>query len=271
MTPLPAPHALIAEDEPLLAQALATELQTLWPSLRVVTQARNGREAVTLALRHLPDILWLDIRMPELSGLDVAESVLSDWPAERPWPLIVFVTAYDEHAMAAFERSAVDYVLKPWQSERLRRTCDRLQTLLKGQQHGVLDTTAPAHWPERWQSLMRHWPAAPASESLTTISASQGSTLHFIPVDQVLYFEASDKYVQVVSTLGQHWIRTPLKELLARLPPGRFQQIHRSTVIRLDALTRLHRDDAGRCWAHLAGIDQPLSVSRLHAQQFKPM
>lgn len=258
--------ALIAEDEPLLAQALRAELAALWPELALLPTAPDGETAVGLALQQHPELLFLDIRMPGLSGLEAAQAIVEDWPAGQALPLIVFVTAYEQHALEAFERSAVDYVLKPVQTARLAQTCDRLRAALKQRSGGALpDATI-----EQLRGLLGR-SAAPAAAPLRVIQAGVGSTLHFVPVGEVLYFEAADKYVRVVTAQRELLVRTSLRELLPQLDAGVFWQIHRGTVVRADAIASVTRDEAGKQHLLLRGRSERLAVSRLYAPLFRAM
>lgn len=264
------PTALIAEDEALLAQALQQELHTLWPQLQVLAVAGDGLSAVQLALQHQPDVLFLDIRMPGQSGLEAAAELSESWPSERPLPLIVFVSAHDEYALQAFEAQALDYVLKPVRAERLARTVERLSARL---------TRTPQHTAQSEEALLAslrallHAPGSAAAPlHILQVSSAQGQQLHMVPVDEVLMLEASDKYVRVLTQDGrEHWLRTPLKELLARLDADTFWQIHRSCVVRAKAITNARRDEQGAWRIRLKGLAQEHKVSRLFAHRFKAM
>ena len=270
------PTALIAEDEPVLAQALATQLARLWPALRLLPPARNGIEACARAAADRPDLLFLDIRMPGRSGLEAAEAIVEDWPGHLPLPLLVFVTAYDDYAVPAFERAAVDYVLKPVQAERLALTIGRLRERLR---HRELDEQATLAPLLAWQALDGRDPClpadAPGGERLTVLQAEAGSSLYLIPVDEVACLEAADKYVRLLPLEPQRYpgeilLRTPLRQLVQRLAPERFWQIHRGTVVNIGAVERLSRDGA-RLRVHLRGLPQVLDVSRMYAYRFKAM
>lgn len=279
--------ALIAEDEPLLAQALRTGLQQAWPELSLAGIVGDGASAVRAALAQRPDVLFLDIRMPGQSGLEAAEALADEWPAAAPFPLLVFVTAYDQYAIAAFERAAVDYLLKPVEPERLARTCARLRAMLALRTNGtataspVPGASAPAAAAPRTagpgddalESLRRLLAAhaAPAQPRLRMIPAGVGQTVRMIPVGEVLAFEAADKYVLVVTAAGETPIRVLLKELQPQLDPDEFWQIHRGTVVRASAIESATRDEAGRTWVRLRGLERPLAVSRLYAQRFRPL
>lgn len=272
---LPAPTALIAEDEPLLARALAAELQRAWPGLQLLPTAPDGEEAVTRALAALPDLLFLDIRMPGQTGLEAAQVIVEDWPAERPLPLIVFVTAYDQYALQAFEASAVDYVLKPVQAERLAATCRRLQGLL-AQRSAPASPTAvgeDAALVERLRQLLGGPAnaAAPVGTPLQLIQASVGTAVHMVPVGEVVYFEAADKYVRVLTAEREYLIRMSLRELLPQLDTQRFWQVHRGTIVRADAIAQALRDEAGRVQLSLHQRPERLAVSRIYAPRFKGM
>ena len=271
------PTALIAEDEPLLAAALQAELARAWPELRVCAVVGDGASAVRQALLHRPDVLFLDIRMPGLSGLEAAAELADAWPqgtGAPPFPATVFVTAYDQYAVQAFEAQAVDYVLKPVQPERLARTVQRLQHTLA--QRSPASASAPLeHTLSQLRALLA--PAAsappnePASEPLTVIQASVGNTLRLVPVGDVLVFEAADKYVRVLTAAEELLIRTPLKDLLPRLDPNAFWQIHRGTVVRASAIHTVTRNEAGQLHLSLRGRPEVHAVSRLYAQRFKAM
>ncbi|WP_404299757.1 LytR/AlgR family response regulator transcription factor [Alicycliphilus denitrificans] len=268
------PSALIAEDEPLLAAALQHELQQAWPTLDIVASVGDGLSAVREALRLTPEVLFLDIRMPGQSGLEAAVELADAWPADAPFPVLVFVTAYDQYAVQAFEAQAVDYLLKPVQPERLRKTVARLQQAL--QLRG-----APAAPPALEQALaqLRQLvqvpglaPAQPsASAPLTVIQASRGNQILMVPLEEVLYFEAADKYVRVLTARQEYLIRTPLKELQPRLDPAVFWQVHRGTLVRASAIASTWRDEAGRLQLQLRERPERLAVSRLYAPLFKAM
>lgn len=258
------PSVLIAEDEPLLAQALQRELLALWPELRTVAMPSDGHSAVQAALAHQPDVLFLDIRMPGQTGLDAATELAERWPPGTTLPLIVFVTAYDEYALNAFEAQAIDYVLKPVRSERLARTVARLQTAL-GQQRDEEAILASL------RALLQA-PKPTAQPPLKLLQASIGQQLRMVPVEQVLLLEAADKYVRVLTRDGHElWLRTPLKELLERLDPEVFWQIHRGTVVRADAIASASRDAQGQWLLQLHGLPQTHKVSRLFAHRFRAM
>ncbi|MBS0294011.1 MAG: response regulator transcription factor [Proteobacteria bacterium] len=264
--------ALIAEDEPLLAAALQHELQLAWPELQIAASVGDGLSAVSEALRLTPEVLFFDIRMPGQSGLEAAVELADAWPDGTPFPALVFVTAYDQYAVQAFEAQAVDYLLKPVQPERLRKSVAKLQQTL--QQRGA--PAAPQVLEQALEQL-RQLVQAPglgrptAAAPLTVIQASSGNQIHMVPIQEVLYFEAADKYLRVLTARQEYLIRTPLKELLAQLDPAVFWQVHRGTVVRASAIESAWRDEAGRLQLQLRERPERLAVSRLYAPLFKSM
>jgi DNA-binding LytR/AlgR family response regulator len=256
------PTALIADDEPHLARYLKEQLATLWPELQVVATARNGPEAAAAIAQHEPDVAFLDIRMPGLTGLEVAQGI-------EGRTRVVFVTAYDEFAVQAFEQAALDYLLKPVTTERLGQTLQRLRT--------ALDTTTnpgPVEPDARLaDALKRLLPAvAPTQPTLRWIRASAGEVTHQVPVQEVVFFQADDKYTCVHTSTGrEHLIRTPITELAAQLDPAQFWQVHRATLINLDHLESTRRDEASRLWLRLRGHAHELPVSRAYVHLFKAM
>lgn len=262
--------ALIAEDEPLLAQALANALRRQWPELTLLPVATDGQGAVESALTHLPDVLFFDIQMPDTNGLDAAETVLDRWPDERPMPLLVFVTAYDAYALAAFEHAAVDYVLKPVQADRLAETCGRLLRQLGWRDAPPQDAPSPLQNSDMAAAARAQ---LAQEEPLHFLQVAVGAGLRMVPVDDVLCFEAADKYVRVLTAdtaSSEMLIRTPLRELLPRLDAQRFWQIHRSAVVNVAAIEQVVRHN-GRLRVHLRGRPETLEVSRMYAHRFKPM
>jgi len=276
------PTALIAEDEPLLAQALRDELATAWPELQILATVGDGRSAVREALNLLPQVLFFDIRMPGLDGLSAAAELADAWPTdEAPMPQLVFVTAYDEYAARAFEAQAVDYVMKPVQAERLRRTVARLRQSLE-----TRDATAPLPSDEALAGTLAQWrkllaaaaegpapagSAAPLKLIPASEAGSSGNTVRMVPIDEVLYFEAADKYVRVLTATHEYLIRTPLKQLLPQLDPDVFWQVHRAVLVRSSAIEAVHRDEAGKQHLTLRGRDEKIPVSRLYAHLFRAM
>jgi DNA-binding LytR/AlgR family response regulator len=263
--------ALIAEDEPLLADALERMLKRQWPALELLPAAPDGQAAIDTALASLPDILFLDIQMPDINGLDAADVILERWPDDRALPLLVFVTAYDHYALAAFEHAAVDYVLKPVQSSRLSTTVARLQHQLAWRQHGAPPEPSepPAHPPADDDAGS----APQRPEPLSIIQVAAGQSLVMVPVNEVLCFEAADKYVRLITDRvgsSELLIRTPLRELLPRLDANRFWQVHRSAVVNVTAIDRVIRE-GGKLRVHIRGRAETLEVSRMYAHRFKAM
>ncbi|RUR70112.1 MULTISPECIES: LytTR family DNA-binding domain-containing protein [Variovorax] len=274
------PTALIAEDEPLLAQALKAELAAAWPELQIVATAGDGRSAVREALRLLPQVLFFDIRMPGLDGLGAAAELADCWPAdEAPMPQLVFVTAYDEYAARAFEAQAIDYVLKPVQPDRLRKTVGRLQQALAARQPAATPALADAALEQtlaQWRQVLGAAgagvaTATPAPLRMIAASDAGGSTVRMVPIDEVLYFEAADKYLRVLTATHEYLIRTPLKQLLPQLDADTFWQVHRAVVVRSSAIESVHRDEAGKLHLMLRGRAEKIPVSRLYAHLFRAM
>lgn len=277
------PTALIAEDEPLLAQALKAELAAAWPELQVVAIAGDGRSAVREALRLLPQVLFFDIRMPGLDGLGAAAELADCWPVdEAPMPQLVFVTAYDEYAARAFEAQAIDYVLKPVQPERLRKTVGRLRQALAARQPAAppaLADDALERTLAQWRQVLSAAGAAgtasatapPAPLRMIAASDAGGSTVRMVPIEEVLYFEAADKYLRVLTASHEYLIRTPLKQLLTQLDDSTFWQVHRAVVVRSAAIESVHRDEAGKMHLMLRGRAEKIPVSRLYAHLFRAM
>ncbi len=252
------PTALIAEDESLLAECLRQDLNALWPELQIVAMAPNGVAAVEQALALKPDICFLDIRMPGMSGLEAAAAMAEDWHEAQSFPLLVFVTAYDQYALQAFEHAAVDYVLKPVQRERVAQTVARLKARL-ARRGGIDDTMAQ----------LRQLLAPQAAPTLRLLQASAGNTIHMVPVEDVLYFEAADKYVRAVTADKEHLLRISLRELLPQLDAQLYWQTHRSVIVRATAIERAVRDESGKLTLHLKGHADKLAVSRMYAHLFK--
>lgn len=284
------PTALIAEDEPLLAQALQAELARAWPELQVLRTVGDGVSAVKAALELVPQLLFFDIRMPGMSGLDAALELADLWPPahapQQPFPALVFVTAYDQYAVQAFEAQAVDYLLKPVQPARLQKTVSKLQLALAESARTAPETIAnPATDPAleaalcQLRGLLQAHTGMPAQAAdaggttplLQVLQVSAGSQIRMVPIDEVLYFEAADKYVRVLTRDREHLLRTALKDLLPQLDPLVFWQVHRGTVVRATAIDTVSRDDAGRLTISLRNLDDKLAVSRLYAQRFKAM
>ena len=261
------PTALIADDEPALTRALAAQLARAWPTLQIVHTARHGLEAAERIAALQPDLAFLDIQMPGLTGLQVAEGI--EGPTQ-----VVFVTAYDQYAVQAFDQAAVDYLLKPVHPDRLARTVQRLQGMLARPGTPLQRADQQADDSQRLLAALRSLAppaAAGAQPQLRWVRAGVGDITHQVPVADVLYFQADDKYTVVRTATAEHLIRTPIAELLARLDPAQFSQVHRSTIVNLDHLAGTRRDAASRLWLRLHGCAQELPVSRAYVHLFRAM
>lgn len=248
--------AIIADDEDLPRKELRRMLAELWPELKIVAEAEHGADALEAIYTHTPDIAFLDIRMPGMSGLDVANAVKGRCHA-------VFTTAYDNHAIAAFAAGAIDYLLKPIARERLIEAIARLKERLNSKQDAPDVSQLMAELDKRLRT--------PAAEKIRWISASVGDTIKMFPVDKILFFSSDEKYTRVVSSEDEAHVRKPLKEIIEGLDPEVFWQIHRSVVVRADAIARAHRDEMGRVTVELRGCKETLKVSQAYAWRFKPM
>ncbi|MFM2068115.1 MAG: hypothetical protein RLZZ584_3024 [Pseudomonadota bacterium] len=296
------PTALIAEDEPLLAAGLRAELARLWPELQVLAMVGDGLSAVRQALALASQVCFLDIRMPGCSGLEAAQALAEQWPEPgqpgadsvteaAPFPLLVFVTAYDDHAVEAFDAQAVDYLVKPVQPARLAACVARLRKRLEVE----AGTTTSPQADSRARALQAAvdqlrgllgaaggglgGPGGPGAAAATAgaaarrgvIQAQIGSVVHLVPVGEVVYFEAADKYLRVLTAGREYLIRTALRELLPQLDPAQFWQIHRGTLVQAAHIATAERDEAGRITLTLRGRPERLGVSRLYAHLFKGM
>lgn len=246
------PTAVIAEDELVLREELQSRLGALWPQLHVTAVASNGIEAIQLVDRHRPDVVFLDIEMPGLNGLEVARHCAGRCH-------VVFVTAYDAHAVAAFEQGAVDYVLKPYDNARLAATTQRLRERIR---------EAPASLDDVLRELGR---AAPARSYLRWINASKGAEVKLITVDEVCYFQSDTKYTRVVTADGETLIRRSLKELQDELDPSCFWPIHRSVIVNANAIAGVTRNLAGQVCVKLKSRGERLPVSASHQHLFRQM
>lgn len=294
---------LIAEDEPVLAEVLAATLRGLWPGVQVVAQAPNGIAAVEQALALRPDALFLDIKMPGRSGIEAVEDLLERWDRPAPFPQVVFVTAYDDYAVQAFDNAALDYVLKPVSAARLARTVERVRRRL------AVDASAPADdgaagthadaaagTPDRGlarlveqmrallpavvqpavqlavhPAVQPDYQEARPDARLDIIRAAVGNVVRMIRVEDVVFFQALDKYVNVATAEGDALIRLPLKELLAHLDGGRFCQVSRGSIVNLRHVASASRDDLGKLTLALRGRPERLRVSPLFAHLFRQM
>ena len=253
-------RALIADDEALMREQLRARLAEAWPELEIVAEAHDGREAVELAALHRPDVVFLDIRMPAKSGIEAAREIVA-LPAGAS-PAIVFVTAYDQYAIEAFEHGAIDYVLKPAERKRLAVTVQRLRQGLNRDQASVQEAFA---------RLAERLGAAAPPAYLKWIQASVGNEIRMIAAEEVLFFISDEKYTRVQTAQQGALIRRPIKELIAELDPAQFWQIHRSTVINVRAIVGVSRDFRGRQLVAIKGSDEKLEVSRSYAHLFKGM
>ena len=255
----PVRTCIVAEDESLLRHSLVAELRRAWPTLQVVAECEDGASAVEALAEHTTDVAFLDIRMPGLTGLEVAAVAAEASPRTQ----IVFVTAYDQYAIDAFERGAIDYLLKPVKPERLDATVARLQA-----RDLQPDAAALAALLGKLGALPAQ---AGAPEPLTWLTASAGRETRLILVDDVAYFQADQKYTTVVTADGEALLRTSLRELLPRLDPNTFKQIHRSTIVNLKAIAGIVRDDSGRGTVRLRQRSETLTVSQPFMALFKHM
>ena len=253
---------LIADDEPHLARSLAAELAALWPDLQVLHTARNGVEAAERIAALQPDVAFLDIQKPGLTGLEVAQGI------ESP-TRVVFVTAYDEFAVQAFEQEAIDYVLKPVSRERLGKTVERIRRTLQPA------AAPPGDEARLLAALQRLLPQATATaaalQPLRWIRAGSGDITHQLAVEDVLFFRADDKYTCVQTAQAEHLIRTPIAELAQQLDTQLFWQVHRSTIVNLRYLAGTRRDETSRLFLRLHGWPGDLPVSRAYVHLFKAM
>ncbi|NYZ62560.1 LytR/AlgR family response regulator transcription factor [Luteimonas deserti] len=248
--------ALIAEDEAPQRAALLDLLAAVWPALRVVAACEDGIAALQAAAEHRPRVAFLDIRMPGVGGLDVARAVVAGGG------LVVFTTAYDDYAIRAFEAGAVDYLLKPVQPARLLQAVSRLQDRLQQAPQADLQTRV-----DELEARLR-----PQGERVIRwITAGIGDSVRMIGIDEVLFFQAQDKYVRVVTAEGEALIRTPVKELLAGLDPDVFWQVHRGTVVRVSTIHRVRRDELGKTRIELRGHGEALPVSAAFVHRFRGM
>jgi DNA-binding LytR/AlgR family response regulator len=242
---------------------------------------------VTQALQLKPDVLFFDIRMPGQSGLEAAAELAEAWQADdKPFPALVFITAFDQYAVQAFEAQALDYLLKPVQTQRLEKTVSKVQLeLIRRAQEATTSVADSVTKETRLEAtlaqLLQLLVAVPNADAvgsvvssnapLKHIQASIGNTIHLLPVQAVVYFEAADKYIRVLTTEREYLIRTPLRELLAQIDASAFWQIHRGSVVNADCIDSVTRDEAGKLWLALRGRPERLAVSRLYAHLFKAM
>ncbi len=253
--------ALIAEDEELLRQSLVSQLGQLWPELDIVAACEDGADALEALAEHQPDIAFLDIRMPGITGLEVARVLEQVSPRTQ----VVFVTAYDQYAIDAFEQGAIDYLLKPVADDRLLATRQRVMARMQAGRpdSAVLD--------QLLRQLAQRAPEASAAPPLAWITASNGRDTRLIMLEDVVYFRADSKYTVVVTAEGESLLRTPLRELLQALDAQRFRQVHRSTIVNMAAVASVTRDDSGRGVLRLKSRSETLPVSQPFMSLFRGM
>jgi DNA-binding LytR/AlgR family response regulator len=246
---------IIADDEDLPRQDLRRALESLWPELKIVAECEHGEEALEAIDRLHPHVAFLDIRMPGLNGIDIAHAASGRCH-------VVFVTAYDRYALDAFDAGALDYVLKPFNRERLGEAIKRVQ------QRTALP---PPDLSEALRSLERHLRERQETKRLHWVSANAGNVIKIIAVDDIVYFESDEKYTRVVTAEEQAHVRMPLKDLLACLDSDRFWQIHRGIVVQADKIACVRRDEMGRFLVDMRSVQEPLRVSQAYAWRFKAM
>jgi len=251
----PSATAVIADDEEPMRDMLRKRLSEVWPELNIVAEAANGIEAIALAGKHQPDIVFLDIRMPGLSGIEAARMLFNRCH-------IVFITAYDQYAIEAFEQGALDYLLKPVNAERLKMACTRLQTRLGKQPNNI---------EKQLSQLIRQTTGNSDREYLHWIQAQVGNSLRMISTREILFFRADEKYTRVQTLQGEVLIRKTLKELAEELDPNEFWRIHRSTLVRVDAIAEVTRDLRGRQMVRVRNFPEELEVSRGNTHLFQQM
>lgn len=252
------PTAIIADDERLMRDQLRMRLSEVWPELDIVGEAKNGEEAVELVAQLKPDLTFLDIRMPGKTGMEAAREIGDQ-------SHIVFVTAYDQYAVEAFERGAVDYLLKPTETERLQVTVDRLKERLAGPREQVNDSVTAL------LSQIAEKVAGPKQKYLQWIQASIGQDLRMIPVEEILFFRSDEKYTCVQTEKFEALIRKPVRDLAEELDPSLFWQIHRATLVNVNAIEGVTRDIRGRHLVMVKGRPERLEVSRSFLHLFKQM
>jgi DNA-binding LytR/AlgR family response regulator len=263
-------RAVLADDERLMREQMRARLAEVWPDLELVAEAKNGLEAVQAVREHQPDIVFLDIRMPGLTGVEAARQIAQlELPDDALLPEIVFVTAYDQYAVEAFEQGAADYVLKPAERERLALTVERLKKRLATR--GTDDAAASAPIQQLLHKLASQLSPGAGPSYLQWIQASVGSSIQMIPVADVLFFISDEKYTRVQTPQVEALIRKPIKELVDELDPKLFWQIHRSTLVNVHAVAGVSRDFRGRQIVAVKGHNEKLEVSRSYGGLFKGM
>lgn len=257
-------RCVVAEDESLLREALLASLHAAWPELEIVAECEDGGSALEAIAQHQPEIAFLDIRMPGLTGIEVAMAAIEASPRTQ----VVFVTAYDQYAIDAFEAGAVDYLLKPIAADRLAQTVQRLRARIDGADgRGTDDGRLGPLLRELTTALPRKTDAEP----LVWLTASSGNATRLIMVEDVLYFRADNKYTVVMTAAGESLLRKPIKELLAVLDPATFKQIHRATIVNLRAIDSIARDESGKGVLKLKARPETLTVSQPFMALFRNM
>ncbi len=271
------PRAVIADDERLMRDQLRARLAQVWPNLEIVAEAKNGIEAIEAVRTYLPDVIFLDIRMPGLTGVEAAKEIAQlDVGEDALLPEMVFITAYDQYALDAFEQGAVDYVLKPAEAERLRVTTERLQKRLMQRASDGAEVVALAA-PNPTRSVQQRLHALSAqikgqpTPYLSWLQASVGQSIQMVAVDEVLFCVSDEKYTRVQTLKQEFLIRKPIKELVEALDPQVFWQIHRSTLVNVNAIASVQRDARGRQEVWVKGRSERLAVSRSASQLFRSM
>ena len=275
------PRAVLADDERLMREQLRARLLEVWPELQIVAEAKNGLEAVQLVQEHRPDIVFLDIRMPGLTGVEAARQIAQLPPREGTdagdddeWlPEVVFITAYDQYAVEAFEQGVADYVLKPAERERLAVTVQRIKKRLAARAENSATQEGPSG--PQMQQLLHQLSArlnpGGAAQRLQWIQATVGQAIQMIAVDEVLFFISDEKYTRVQTATVEALIRKPIKELIDELDPQQFWQIHRSTLVNVKCIAGVVRDFRGRQIVSVRGHREQLEVSRSYTGLFKGM
>ncbi|WP_295755878.1 LytTR family DNA-binding domain-containing protein [Undibacterium sp.] len=251
------PTAIIADDERMMRDQLRSRLEQVWPELEILAEAKNGEEAIQLVATHQPDLIFLDIRMPVKTGLEAAKEIGNQ-------AHVVFITAYDQYAIEAFDQGAVDYVLKPADVERLGRTVDRLKARLSV-------ASSPKDMSAMLSQLAKQMGIAAKPSYLQWIQASIGQELRLIPVEEILFFQSDEKYTRVQTASYEALIRKPVRDLCEELDPALFWQIHRSTLVNAKAIAGVVRDMRGRHLVQIKGLTEKLEVSRSFVHLFKQM
>jgi DNA-binding LytR/AlgR family response regulator len=249
--------AIIVDDEDQLRTYLKTQLKDVWPELDICGEAENGEEAIALIEKLQPDIVFLDVRMPGLTGIDVAKKI-----SNSSW--IVFVTAFDDYAVEAFENEAIDYLLKPVTTERLKKTVNRIHRRLKSKSDNKINY-------EQLQKILADINGRNQAETLQWIRAQTGKEIHVISVDGVIFFKSQDKYTLVITSTGEFLIRKPIKELIQKLDRGKFWQINRGVIINVTCIDKVSRSLTGRFQVRLKDYPEAFTVSRAFSHLFRQM